>query len=240
MEYESVFNIIDNHRTIRKYKKMSIPSQHMDMIIKAGLRAPSSANLQSYGIIRIIDTQLREKIAYLAGEQEHIIESSEFLLFYADLYRLKKCLELMGGTSYQPNFMMLYVATIDASLAAQNIVIMAEALGYGTCYIGGIQNNPCEIASLLNLPKYCYPLFGLTIGTPDENPERRFRLSEKVIVSINYYDRDKPYKAIKEYSQRNVYESFKRRLNRYISKEGRLNKRYNIFRECLHKMGIEV
>ena len=34
------------------------------------------------------------------------------------------------------------VATVDASLFAQNLALAAESLGYGICYIGGIRNNP--------------------------------------------------------------------------------------------------
>lgn len=61
---------------------------------------------------------------------------------------------------------LLYGAT-DATMVAQNMVVAAEALGYGTCYIGAVQNNVDRIAEALALPPGVLPLYGLCIGVID-------------------------------------------------------------------------
>jgi len=150
--YLNIINVIEDHRTIRKYKREDIPDEHFNIIINAGIRAPSSANLQAYSIIRIRDMDIRKKLYEITGNQEHILQASEFLVFIADIRRIMKCMELSGLSHSKPSFYMIYTSAIDAALAAQNIVLAAETLGYGICYIGAIQNDPCKVCEILKLP----------------------------------------------------------------------------------------
>lgn len=55
------------------------------------------------------------------------------------------------------------------------MAIAAESLGLGICFIGGIRNDVEQIAEILDLPPYTMPLFGLTIGHPVANKEKRNR-----------------------------------------------------------------
>ena len=237
-----VYNVITQHRTIRKYREYNIPEEHLEMIIKSGIRAPSSTNLQAYCVIRVKDPEIRKKIMALAGNQEHILTASEFLVFVADINRLINCCKELGEEPADPNFLMIYIATIDAAIAAQNMVLTAESLGYGTCYIGAIQNNPCEVAKALDLPKYTYPLFGLTIGVPDEDPELRPRLPPEAMIHIDTYPKDRSNieKALTAFIDTDFHESFIRRVKRYYSRSGRYRERYEKMKNCLQKMGFKV
>lgn len=238
----SVYKVITQHRTIRKYRKYRIPDEHLEMIIKSGIRAPSSTNLQAYCIIRIQDLDIRRKIMALAGDQEHIVTASEFLVFVADTYRLLNCCKEMSEEPATPNFLMIYIAAIDAAIAAHNMVLTAESLGYGTCYIGAIQNNPCEVAEILRLPKYTYPLFGLTIGMPDEDPELRPRLPPDALLHTDTYSLDGSNikKALTAYEGTDFHESFIRRIKRYYSENGRYKERYRKMKDCLIKIGYII
>lgn len=64
---------------------------------------------------------------------------------------------------------MFLMASVDAALAAQNVSVAAEALGLGACYVGGVRNNPREMAALLGLPEgeRVVAVFGLAVGVPD-------------------------------------------------------------------------
>ena len=61
-------------------------------------------------------------------------------------------------------------AVMDATIAAQTVVMCAESLGLGTMYMGSIAH--CETVSFeyLDLPKRTYPIFGLCIGYPPTVP----------------------------------------------------------------------
>src|SRR5699024_4252685 len=82
------------------------------------------------------------------------------------------------------------VATMDATLAAQNAAIAAESMGFGICYIGSLRNNIERVDELLELPNYVIPLFGLVVGYPDEEPESKPRLPLEVVYHENTYDND--------------------------------------------------
>ena len=59
---------------------------------------------------------------------------------------------------------------------AQSLVTAAESESLGICYIGGIRNNPGPVSALLRLPQGVYPVFGLCLGYPDQDPEIKPRL----------------------------------------------------------------
>jgi len=82
-----------------------------------------------------------------------------------------------------------YVAKAGAFLlAAQNTVVAAESLGLGICYIGGLRNNPTEVSELLQLPQQVYPVFGLCLGYPNQNPEVKPRLPVDAVLMKEVYD----------------------------------------------------
>ena len=236
----NIFEIVEEHRTIRKYKRENIPEKHLQLILHAGLRAPSSVNLQSYGIIRVRNIDVRKRLYGLAGKQEHILEAGEFLIFIADARRILKCLEKLGYKTAEANLFMFYVSAVDAALAAQNMVLAAEALGYGTCYIGAIQSNPCEVSEVLKLPKWTYPLFGLTIGVPDEWPDKRPRLTlDSILFEDRYPETDDAVEnAIETYRDTGFFDSFIRRLLRYYGVGARYEKRNKLMCSCLRKHGF--
>ncbi|GAK82658.1 NADPH-flavin oxidoreductase [Vibrio ponticus] len=92
------------------------------------------------------------------------------------------------------------IGAIDAGIMAQNCFIAAESMGLGGVYIGGLRNNAQQVDELLDLPAHTAVLFGLCLGHPDQNPEVKPRLPQKVVLHENSYqalDRS----AIDEYDQ---------------------------------------
>ncbi|CEL06949.1 Putative Nitroreductase [Aspergillus calidoustus] len=94
-------------------------------------------------------------MATLAGDQGFIRQTPLFLVLVPNLRRLRNLEE-----QYKPGqdaqalagMDMFIMSTVDAALAAQNVAIVAEALGLGVCYVGALQNHAEEVCRLLNLP----------------------------------------------------------------------------------------
>jgi len=78
-------------------------------------------------------------------------------------------------------------ATIDCALFAQNVAIAAESEGLGIVYIGGLRNQIANVSELLSLPDKVYPVFGLCIGYPDQNPEVKPRLPLPMVLKQDTY-----------------------------------------------------
>ncbi|OEY65366.1 oxygen-insensitive NADPH nitroreductase [Marinobacter sp. X15-166B] len=185
-----VINLLNSHRSIRQFTTQKIPRELLETIVRAGQSAATSSHVQAYSIIHVVNQANREKLAELAGGQSYVASSSDFLVFCADMKRATEAAERAGAEVVRGMTEQLLVASIDAALLAQNIAIAAESEGLGLCYIGGIRNHPAEVSSLLRLPEHVYPVFGMCLGYPDQNPEVKPRLPLATILKEDYYHDD--------------------------------------------------
>lgn len=238
--WEAVYQVFRRHRSIRKYKPEKIPEEHVRIIMEAGQRAPTDATLHLWTAVRIRDRSIRKEIAE-AIQQDHVAEAAEFFVFLADLYRLERLLKHRGVEPLRDHYALLLFAAIDAALAAENMATMAEALGYGTCFIGAVQNAVDVLVELLNLPRLTYPLFGLTIGVPDEEPPLRPRLPLDMLFHEDRYrdytaaELDNAYKVMAVISRRR---DWLRILSRYAASGGYFDERSREMRKWLEKLGF--
>ncbi|WP_281885006.1 oxygen-insensitive NADPH nitroreductase [Paenibacillus sp. YYML68] len=192
--------LLQQHRSIRKFKHTPLTTEQVEAIVMSAQMASTSSNVQAYTIMAVDDSALKQALSELAGNQAYVAECGLFLVFCADLSRLDKAAQRNGEQLYA-NTESFIVATVDASLAAQNAAIAAEALGLGICYIGGIRNAMEEVSELLALPPLVYPVFGLCIGEPDQQPERRPRLPMASVLHRNRYDKAAVEDGIDAYDQ---------------------------------------
>lgn len=179
----STIDLLCQHRSIRSYLPTAITQDQRDAIFSAAHAASSSSFLQCSSIIRITNTDNRQKIAHYAGEQNYVIQAPEFWVFCADFNRHKQIdANLDLGKAEQ-----LLLGCVDTAIMAQNAVIAAESLGLGCVYIGGIRNNINQITELLKLPKFVLPLFGLCIGYPAHDPQVKPRLPKDLVFFTDEY-----------------------------------------------------
>jgi len=229
--------VILSRRSVRKYARTPIPEEHLALIMEAGRRAPTDASLQLWSAVRVADASLRARIAELI-RQQHVLEASEFFVFIADLYRVSELLKFRGYEVGDVWDILLVFAAIDAALAAENMAIAAQALGYATCFIGGIQDAVEILVDTLKLPRRTYPLFGLTIGIPAETPPERPRLPIDLLFHENSYrrytseDLERAFKSM-EFP---AWSDWLRVLTRYLAVGGTFERRNKMFRNLVAKL----
>lgn len=170
------FDLVNNHRSIRKYKPDPVPDDLLEQALAAGLRASSSGNMQTYSIIVTRDRALREALYEPHMEQSMVLDAPVLLTFCADFRRMRHWLRLNDAPDNFDNFMSFLIAAIDATLASQNVALAAEALGLGICYMGSTLANCDRIGRLLALPPGVFPVVGYSLGWPAEDPAPRDRL----------------------------------------------------------------
>ncbi len=185
-----VLDVVYAHRSIRRYRPDPVPWEMVEAIVAAAQRTSTSSNLQTYSVVAVTDPAKREQLAELCGNQDHIRQAPVFLAWCADRYRLDLVCAMKGlkqSTEYVEDFL---VAAIDAALAMQTAALVAESMGLGMCFIGGIRNRPREVIRLLELPEHVFPISGMTLGWPAEDPEPRPRLPLEAILHRERYNRD--------------------------------------------------
>lgn len=196
-------SVLMNHKSIRKFKEDEVSQEQLASIVAAAQMASSSSNVQAYSVIAVTEPGLKKQLAALAGGQAYVEQCPVFLVWCADLYRLKRVTgqHKPDKTSYEDSTENFIVATIDAALAAQNAAIAAESMGLGIVYIGGIRNNIAEVAELLGLPDLVYPVFGMCVGVPDQEPGLRPRLPQAAVLHMNGYDPNQTMEQVKLYDE---------------------------------------
>jgi FMN reductase (NADPH) len=239
-----VFDVFANHRTIRKFTGDPVPPEHLDAIIEAGRRAPTDASAQMGTFIRITNPDLRLRLSKLVGDQQHVVDGAEFFVVCLDVHRLRRLVEHRDGEYGMGPLISLLFGITDAILVAQNVVIAAEALGYATCYIGGVQNNADKIASELNLPPGVLPVVGLVLGVPapgeTEGPKRP-RIPRRAVFMENSYREMSPdlldacYQAMVAYHPSGDWYNV---LKRYFTEEGSMLRREPVLRRALIQQGL--
>ncbi|MBP2637205.1 MAG: hypothetical protein H6Q72_3112 [Firmicutes bacterium] len=204
-------DVLMSHMSIRKFTEQQIEGDKLHQVIKAAQWTPTSSHFQAFTIIHIKDAQKREAMAEIAGGQKWVKDSPVFLVFCADLYRAEKYWKDADKRIFS-NQEMFIVATVDAALAAQKAYIAAESLGLGGVFVGGIRNNLGAVSELLKLPQLVYPIFGMCLGYPAENPGQKPRLPIDVIYKIDQYD-DQQDNALVALYDREVKEYYLNRTN---------------------------
>ncbi len=201
-EWNAALDAILSHRSVRIYLPKPVPENVLQLIVAAAQSAPTSSSLQAWSVVAVADPERRAKLAELACPNPQIISAPLFLLWIADLSRLRKITAEHGktgeGLDYLESFLL---ATIDATLAAQNALVALESLGLGTCYIGGIRNHPAEVGELLGLPPEAFAVFGMTVGYPDPaiETEVKPRLPQSLVLHREQYQAAPPETGLASY-----------------------------------------
>ncbi|MEI3598822.1 MULTISPECIES: oxygen-insensitive NADPH nitroreductase [unclassified Oceanobacillus] len=185
--------LLHNHRSIRKFTPEKLTKDEVKTIVEAGQRASTSSNVMAYSIIGVTDESIKKELRKVSG-QPYVEKNGYLFVICADLSRIAN----LDSNGVQGNVKQnlesteqFIVATVDGALVTQNMVIAAESLGFGACFLGSLRNDINRVDELLKLPAYVIPLFGLAVGHPDHEPDIKPRLPFEAVFHKNTYDQAK-------------------------------------------------
>ncbi|MDH5354303.1 MAG: oxygen-insensitive NADPH nitroreductase [Gammaproteobacteria bacterium] len=194
-----VIQLLQSHRSVRKFTEKEIPQDTLNELVKCGQSAATSSFIQACTVIQVEDKTKRDELVVLAGNQKYIATASRFLVFCADMNRHQLACD-MHQAEMQSGFTEQFItATVDCALFAQNVITAAQSLGIQGVYIGGIRNQIQAVTDLLELPKLVYPVFGMCLGYPAQNPEVKPRLPLSVVLKKDSYNDESDQATIEEY-----------------------------------------
>ncbi len=194
-----VITLLKSHRSVRKYTDEPVSQEIVEALVEAGQCAATSSFIQACTVIQVHDLETRKKLRECAAGQPYVTEAPVFLVFCADMQRHRLTCEMHDAPMLSGYTEQFLTASLDCALFAQNVLIAAESIGMGGCYIGAIRNSIGEVDKLLGLPKLVYPLFGLCLGYPAQNPEVKPRLPLQVVLKQDRYDDSSDVTLIKDY-----------------------------------------
>lgn len=204
--------LLQRHSSVRQFSNRPVDDETLRALIRAGQSASTSNHIQAYTIIRVRDQAKKDRLAVLAGDQSHVATCPLFLVFCADLKRLEAACAAQGETMCGGSVETFLLATIDAALVAQNVMVAAESLELGGVFIGGLRNNPREVCALLNIPAQVYPVFGMCLGYPAQRNATKPRLPLSLVLKEDCYNNDDDSERLAQYD-REIREYYRVRSN---------------------------
>lgn len=187
----AVTELLKNHRSIRHFSTRPITDALLRELVACAQQAATSSFVQAYSIIHVSDPAKKAALRAVSG-QSWVEENAALLVFVADYYR-HQIIEAEGDVAMTPGFVTteaLLVATIDATLAAENLAVAAESEGLGICFIGSLRNDLERVIEILALPKLTYPVFGMVLGYPAGASAAKPRLLQAEVLHENSYQSD--------------------------------------------------
>jgi len=135
----------------------------VEAIVRAGQQAPFASQLYS---------------VLLSRKKKAPFGAPLWFIICVDLYRLERFMKIRGWDLVTNDLSLVFFGIQDAAYMAENMVVAAESLGLGTCFLGGAPYQAEKIARDFKLPQRVFPLVGLVMGFPAETlpPRPRFPL----------------------------------------------------------------
>ena len=182
-----IIDLLNQHRTVRKYTEQTIDPQLLDQLLEAACRSSNTGNMQAYSIVVTTDSAIKKELAPAHFNQGMIVEAAVVLTFCADFNRITQWCEQRQADPGYDNFQSFMATSMDALLAAQTFCIAAESVGLGICYLGTTTYNAQPIIDALHLPHLVVPITTITVGYPVSIPEQTDRLPLAAVVHRETY-----------------------------------------------------
>ncbi|MCD4820378.1 MAG: nitroreductase family protein [Candidatus Cloacimonetes bacterium] len=198
-----------NRKSIRKYSDKLPSNEELTTIVQAGQQAPFAYQLCSVLLSR--------------KKNKNPFGSPWLFTICLDANRLEKIMAQRNWKVASNDIAFLIFGIQDASLMAENMVIAAESLGLGSCFIGSTPYIAKSIIKKYKLPKRVFPIVQLTMGYPAEDPTTRPRYPlEFTLFEDKYpeFDENIINKAMTEMDEGYLDQEYYRCANFMIPLEG--------------------
>jgi len=156
-----VLDAIFNRRSIRQYTPEQVSDDTLEVLLKAGMYAPSAVNKQPWEFIVFRSRETMRQIVDIHPNASMLLRANAAILVCWDENR-------QHDTGYGP---------VDCAAATQNILLAAHGLGLGAVWAGIYprQQRMEAVHKIFNLPGHVRGFSIISLGFPAERkamPER--------------------------------------------------------------------
>lgn len=181
-----------HRKSTRVFTEEPVTEAIKTQIIEAAMQAPTAGNMHLYSVIDIQDPEIKKLLSESCDHQPFIAQAPIVFVFCADYFRAWSGMhDFITDNVRRPEVGDLLLAMSDAIICAQNMVVAAESLGLGSCYIGDIIENFEYHRDLLKLPNAVWPICMLVIGYPTPQQIDRpkpIRFPKEFVLHTNQYE----------------------------------------------------
>ena len=200
-----VIDAIMCRKSIRRYTQEQPTDEVIHTIVRVGQQAPFAAQLGSLLLKRDLN--------------KNPFKAPLLFTICVDVYRMEAVMSARGWQREMSDIGVLLLGVQDAAYMAENMVIAAESLGLGSCYLGAAPYYADRIIEEYDLPEKVFPLVQLTMGYPAEDTPPRPRYPLEFTLFEDRYPRfgpDQVARAMKEMDEGYLSQDYYRNLNAKI------------------------
>lgn len=194
LRHNETIDTLLHRRSIRAFVDEPIDEVTIATLETVAQRAATSQFLNDWSAIRVEDPVLKEQLAHI-GNQPYIATAPLLYVFVIDQHR-NALIAANNDASIDPadyrlnTYYRVAQAQNDAILALHAMETAAESLGLGCVILGSVLSDIDRLIDLLHLPQYTYPVLGLAIGKPAQNPARKPRMKREMQIFADRYPLD--------------------------------------------------
>lgn len=152
MEFDKV---ISERFSVRKFKDEAIKKEDIEQILKAGHLAPTGCNIQPQRILVINSPSSLSKLKECT--KCHFDAPCAFLVCFN------------RDESWKRPYDSALSAPIDATIVATHMVLKAQDIGVGSCFV--MHFNPFKMREAFNIPENIEPQLLIVMGYPADDAE---------------------------------------------------------------------
>ncbi|MFE1166273.1 nitroreductase family protein [Nocardiopsis sp. NPDC058789] len=163
-------HVLTTRRAVRSFTDRPVDDDLLEPLLDAMVAAPSASNKQAWAFVTVRRPRTLKLVhAFSPG----IIERPP-LVVAACFDRSRS----VGGGAWDEGMLCV-------SMAVQNLLLAAHALGLGGCPSASFRKGP--VSRFLGLPEHLLPLLLVSIGHPDRTPETAPRRDRNEVISHEYW-----------------------------------------------------
>ena len=166
-------DLVQKRRSVRRYSDRPVTKEDLLKCLEAARLAPSACNSQPWHFIVIDDPALKDRVAgrIFSGiySMNHFAKEAPVLI--AVVSEKSRFLASIGGQVRDTRYRL-----VDLGIATEHLILQAEELGIGSCWIGWFDEN--ALKKELKLPRNKKIDVVISLGYPAE---------EKVVVKTRKF-----------------------------------------------------
>lgn len=156
-------NFIFSRRSIRKFTQREIPEIMLIDLLEAAMAAPSAVAKDPWHFIVLRSRPSLDLLAAALPNGQMLKEATAALVVCGDLHQ---------AHDRQLSFLLQ-----DLSASIENILLAANTLGLGACWLGihPREERITAVSSQFSLPEQVIPVAGIALGWPAQESAPRTR-----------------------------------------------------------------
>ncbi len=165
-------DVITERYSVRGYLDKEVEKEKLEYVLKAATIAPTGVNAQPFKVFVIDTKKYKEALSKIYGAKWFV--EAPYVL----------CVVALIDQAWTRPWDKKNIADIDATIVMDHMILAAQDVGLGTCYIGAFKKQ--EAHRFLNLDENEEAVLFTPLGYPNAEPRETPRKElEEFVVYID-------------------------------------------------------